>query len=116
MNRTYQPFIIEKAEEILETLKDDIKPSEHMKDRLCMILTDKFIAGTLSAEDDVRTVFESEEELLKFVNECYTYENLVSLMEQGLVGVYEDENDEKLFFLTEKGKLFMDALKKSKHR
>jgi hypothetical protein len=116
MNKTYQPFIIVKAEEILDILKDDIKPSEHMKERLCMILTEKFINGKLSADDDVRTVFESEEELLKFVNECYTYENLESLMEQGLVGMYEDENDEKLFFLTEKGKLFMDALKKSKHR
>ena len=116
MNKTYQPFIIEKAEEILDILKDDINPSEHMKERLCMILTDKFIDGKLSADDDVRTVFDSEEELLKFVNECYTYENLVSLMEQGLVGMYEDDNNEKLFFLTEKGKLFMDALRKSKLR
>jgi hypothetical protein len=112
MNKTYQPFIIEKADEILEILKDDIVPFDHARERLCMLLTEKFINGKLSSEDDVRTVFESEEELLRFVNECYIYENLLSLMEQGLVGMYEDDDNEELFFLTEKGKLYMDVIKK----
>jgi hypothetical protein len=112
MKKTYQPFIIEKADEILEILKDDINPSDHMKDRLCMILTKKFINGNLNAEDDVKTVFDSEEELLKFVNECYTYESLISLMEKGFVNMYDDDDNE-LFFLTEKGKQYVEEIKKN---
>jgi hypothetical protein len=112
MKKTYQPFIIKKVNEILEILKDDINPSEHIKERLCMILTKKFIDGNLSAEDDVRMVFDSEEELLRFVNECYTYESLVSLMEKGFVNVYDDDDDE-LFFLTEKGKQYVEKMKKN---
>ena len=42
MNKTYQPFIITKAEEILEILKEDVVYSDFIKERLCIILTNKF--------------------------------------------------------------------------
>lgn len=112
MNKTYQPFIIQKSEEILEILKDDIKPLDHNKEQLCLLLTNKFINGTLSADDDVSTIFDSEDELLKFINECDTYEHLVSLMEKGLIDMIEDENNEELFFLTDAGKLQVQLMKK----
>lgn len=111
MNKTYQPFIIAKADEILDVLKDDISITEYAKEELCMILTQKFIDGKFNAEDDISTVFESEDELLMFVNKCYNQEDLMSLMEKGLVGMFEDENNKEIFFLTEEGKRYVTVMK-----
>lgn len=108
MNKTYQPFILEKADEILEILKDDIKPSEFIKNRLCNILTQKFIKGDLSSEDTVDMIFDDADELERFISEALCYEDLSHLMELGLIG-FLDEDDERghFFFMTEKGKQYL---------
>jgi hypothetical protein len=112
MKKTYQPFIIEKANEILDILKEDVIPSDHAREKLYMLLTQKFINGKLNADDDISMVFDSEEEILGYINDCVTYENLLVLIDKGLVGMYNDDNDEEFFFLTESGKLYVESLMK----
>lgn len=114
MKKTYQPFIIKLAAEVIEILKDEIDNHEHAKEELCMLLTQKLIDGKISEGDDVRMIFESDDELFKFIGKCLTYDSMASLMEMGLVGVYDVEDKGEGFFLTEKGKLYMEAVKKSK--
>ena len=112
MKKTYQPFIIEKADEILEALKEDITPSEHIKNRICDMLTEKFIKGELSADDNVYDVFD-ESDFLSLIQMAKLYEDLNSLIEKGFIGTLDDdENPEASYFLTEKGKLYMEELKK----
>jgi hypothetical protein len=113
MNKTYQPFIIKKSEEILEILKEDIVPSDYAKEALCGILTEKHINGKLNENDDISMIFDSEEEILRLINECQTHDELIGLIEKGLVGVYEDENNEELFFLTDAGKLYVEQMLKN---
>lgn len=107
MKKTYQPFILEKADEILYILKDDIEPTEQTKNHLCDILTEKFIKGELSSEDPIDSIFD-EEELLLFINESLIRKDLDSLIEQGLINVLNDDNNEEMFFLTEKGKKYVE--------
>lgn len=107
MSKTYQPFIVKKVDEIFEILKEDIKYSDFMKNRLCDILTKKFIDGELSSDDSDSPVFKNEEEALSFIGEALLYEDIKHLMEFGLVG-YLDDDDEYGFFLTEKGKKYVD--------
>jgi hypothetical protein len=106
MNKTYQPFIIEKADEILEILKEDIATTDYARETLCTLLTKKFIDGNLNPDDDVSMIFDSEEELLGFINLCYNRQNLDHLKELGFIGELDDDK----FFLTEKGKLCVAAL------
>ena len=108
MNKTYQPFILAKADEIFEILKEDIKYSDYMKNRLCNILTQKFINGEFSSDDPVDMIFDDEEELSTFIAEAICYEDLIHLADLGFVG-FLDEDDERghFFFLTEKGKEYM---------
>lgn len=112
MNKTYQPFIIKKANEVLEILKEEVKASERAKETLCTILTQKFIDGKLSEEDDVDCIFESEDEILEFINLCDLNDDLMVLHDLGFIGVLE-ENYEESFFLTKKGKLYAKALKQN---
>lgn len=111
MNKTYQPFILAKADEILEILKEDIMYSDYIKNRLCNILTRKFINGELSADDPVDMIFDDEEELQIFVSEALCYQDLIHLAEMGFVG-FLDEDDERghFFFLTEKGKEYVKEM------
>ena len=109
MNKTYQPFIIEKADEILEILKEDVVATDYSREVLCGLLTKKFIDGELNPDDDVSMIFDSEEELLGFINLCYTRQNLEHLEELGLVGELDDDQ----YFLTEKGKLYVDVMMKN---
>jgi hypothetical protein len=109
MNKTYQPFIIEKAEEILEILKEDVTYTEFSKNRMCDMLTEKFISGDLSSEDPVYGLF-NEDELLDFISETALHDDLDALIEQGHVDYFEDENKETCYFLTEEGKRYMSGL------
>lgn len=105
MGKTYQRFIIEKADEVFETLGPDIKPTERNKAVLCDLLTQKLIDGKLSEGDE--QIFESEEEINKFVHQCWINDNLDDLQERGLIGSY---NDGDSFFLTETGKLYVEKI------
>lgn len=111
MSKTYQPFIIDKAEEILEILNEDVKYTEFAKNRLCDMLTEKFISGDLSSGDPILGLF-NEEELLAFINETALHDDLEHLIEMGFVDYFEDEDNENCYFLTEAGKQYMESIKK----
>jgi len=103
------------VDEIFETLKEDIKYSDFMKNRLCNILTKKFIDGELCSGD--QAVFKNEDELLSFINEALVYEDIKHLMELELVGYLdEDDDDVTSFFLTEKGKQYVEEMLKKKEK
>lgn len=107
MKKTYQPFIIQKSDEILYLLKDDIESTENTKNRLCDFLTEKFIKGDLSSETPIEEIFE-EEELLLFIHESLIRQDLEHLIETGLVNTLNDENGEEMFFITEEGKKYVE--------
>lgn len=98
MKGTYQPFIIKQAEEVLELLKEDIEVNDQANEDLCIILTKKFIDGTLNEGSQV---FSSTEELDRFINLCLARQDLTSLKAKGLIDTYDDDES---FFLTKKGK------------
>ena len=111
MNKTYQPFIIAKSDEIFEILKGEIEKSDFMANRLCNKLTQKFINGELNADDPVNTIFKDEEELFSFVSEAVLYEDLKHLMELGLIGFLDEEDEDgQIFFMTEKGKKYAENM------
>lgn len=112
MNKTYQPFILDKAEEILEILKEDVKYTEFARNCMCDLLTEKFILGELSSEDSIQGIF-NEDELLGFISETSLHEDLEHLIELGFIDYFEDSNNkENCYFLTEKGKEYMKGLSK----
>ena len=108
MKATYQPFIIEIVEGVFEALNEEIKPLEESKEYLCKYLTQRFLDGKLSEGDGSSGVFETEQDVNKFVTQCEVNEGLRGLMEKGLINSYDDAES---FFLTEMGKSFMEKIK-----
>ncbi|MCX6835058.1 MAG: phosphoribosyltransferase family protein, partial [candidate division Zixibacteria bacterium] len=53
---------------ILDVLKDDVSITDFAMDRMCDLLTDKFISGDLSSDDPIQEIF-NEKELLHYINE-----------------------------------------------
>lgn len=112
MKKIYQPFIIEKAELILDVLKDDVSITDFAMDRMCDLLTDKFISGDLSSDDPIQGIF-NEKELLRYINEMKIHKDLDHLIELELIDYFVDDNEGLLiYFMTEKGKKYVDELKK----
>jgi len=101
MEKTYQPFIIKLCDDVFHDLTGDITPSDRNKATLCDLLTQKFLDGELSEGDT--ELFESEDEVAKFVNLCMVNDNLEVLHEKGLLGTYDDG---ETYFLTETGKMY----------
>lgn len=111
MNKRYQPFIIEKADIMLEILKDDIQKTDEAKNRLCNILTRKFIDGDMDAETPIHELL-NKDEILMFIQESLIHEDLDELNKMGLLDYVDDENDEPIYFLTEKGKKYAETMLK----
>ena len=106
---SYQPFIIKEAEEVMYELRGYFKPSEKIKEELCRIINEKFIAGTFSESDKV--IFDSNEELFSFLHFCQMSEDIEVLTDLGLIGSFTDGDSH---FVTEKGKKYLDG--RSKHQ
>ena len=109
MSKIYQPIVIEKANEIIESLRDffdeyEIKSMEFAQKYLCDKLTEKFIIGELDEELDIELFLFEEEEFETILRELIAGSVLYELKEKGLIDSYEDESTEEMFFLTEKGK------------
>jgi len=105
---SYQPFIIKEAEKVMYELRGYFKPSERIKEELCRIITEKFVAGIFSEGDKV--IFESNDELFAFLHFCQVSEDLDRLTELGLINSYTDGESH---FVTEKGKGYLDERSKS---
>jgi hypothetical protein len=115
MSKIYQPIVIEKAEELIEGLKEDhffedyeIKNLDFIRTHILDHLTEKFISGGI--DDDFEEMF-TEDEFEQLLKEMIAGSILYELKEKGFVNSVEDENDEEMFFLTEKGKIAMNKNK-----
>jgi hypothetical protein len=109
MNKIYQPIVIEKANDIIESLTDffndyQIESLNFAKEYMCDRLTEKFIAGELE-EDEIGNLFLfTENEFEQILKELIAGSILYELKDKGLVESYEDSTTEETFFLTKKGK------------
>ncbi len=112
MSTIYQPIVIEKSNEIIESLTDlftdyEIMSLEFARKYLCDKLTDKFIEGSLDNDDEGSIFIFNDEEFEVILREIVAGSVLYELKEKGLVDSYEDDTTEEMFFLTKKGKKVM---------
>ena len=122
MKKTFQPFIVAKAEEMIIFMKTDydvfenlgIKSTEYTKERLCDILTEKFINGEYDENDDIGDLFPDDKLLMSFLAEMATKSDLDNLIEKGLVGSLDDDSGRDFYFVTEKGKECVKQMNKEK--
>jgi hypothetical protein len=117
MSTIYQPIVIEKSNEIIESLVDlfddyEIMSLEFTRKYLCDKLTDKFIDGSLDDENCPILIF-SNEEFDVMLREIIAGSVLYELKEKGLVDSYQDDTTEEMFFLTNKGKKEMKKKNKT---
>ena len=111
MKKTFQPFIIELSKRIIEILDNDVNffkeenvtDISHTEYLLCEKLTEKFIKGELSNEDDIMGLF-TKDEFETILNQIKTKSLIDNLVNFGYINYYEDENGEERFFLTNEGK------------
>lgn len=115
MGTTYQPIVVEHTENLILGLAEsgfleeyEIKDLTFVRQHLLLILTEKFIAGLLDSEfEELFTENEFEQLLKELVAGSILYE----MKEKGLINSVENLDDEEIFFLTEKGKSYLDDLK-----
>lgn len=114
MTKIYQPSIVEKANEIILILEEEGFFSDneignyefaltYLKDKL----TEKFITNGL---DDEYGIFD-EDEFETILKEIIAGSILEELKRKGLVGSYEDEGHEEIYFLTDEGKKYLSNSK-----
>ena len=123
MKKTFQSFIIAKAEEMINFMKNGgvnvfedigIRSTEYTKERLCDILTEKFINGEYDENDEIGDLFPNDKLLMSFLAEITTKSDIDSLIKKGLIGSLDDETGRDYYFMTEKGKECVKQMNKEK--
>lgn len=116
MKNIYQPVVIEKANEIMNVLREtdfffeyEIEDESYAMTYLCDKLTEKFIKGEL--DDSIVEIFH-EDDMEQFLKEIVAGSLLYELQSKGIIDSIEDENNEERFFLTEKGKKIANEMSK----
>lgn len=108
MKGTYLPFIVKEAEEMMYEIRGMFKPSDRIKEELCRIMTARFLDGKFSEDDKI--VFDTNEELQAFFRFCQASEDLDVLSDLGLIDSFTDGDS---YFVTEKGKKYLDEKSKN---
>lgn len=110
MEKIYPTPVIEKSNEYISILIEEGFFVGHEIDNYNFAttylrdkLTEKFIFGNLDDEDETFT----DEEFEVMLKEIVAGSILEELKRKGLVGSYDDENTEEIFFLTEEGKKYL---------
>jgi len=124
MKKTFQSFIIAKAEEMINFMKNGgvnvfedigIRSTEYTKERLCDILTEKFINGEYDENDEIGDLFPNDKLLMSFLAEITTKSDIDSLIKKGLIGSLDDDDTGRdYYFVTEKGKECVKQMNKEK--
>ena len=113
MSKIYQPIVIEKTNEIIETLIESKLFEDYEienTDFATKYFLDKFILGEMTTDTDM--IF-SEEEFDKCIREVIVGSMLTKMKQNGYVNSYEDDDTEETFFLTEKGKEYLKMLREN---
>jgi hypothetical protein len=117
MSKIYQPIVIEKTNEIIETLIEsklfedyEIESTEFATKYFLDKLTEKFILGEMTIDTDM--LF-SEDEFDKCIREVIVGSMLTKMKQNGYVNSYEDDETEETFFLTDKGREFLKILREN---
>lgn len=116
MKKVYQPVVMEQTENLLQGLieseffKDyEITDLTYTREKLLDVMTEKYISGVLSSTDD-EEIF-TEEEFSDLLRDLVAGSLLHELKTKGLIESYEDDTTEETFFLTNKGKDYIDNQK-----
>lgn len=103
----YQPIIVENAKKIVDSLIESNFFDDHELDNtdyanvyLCEKLNEKYIENGLNLHEFRFT----NEEFSIYLKEIIAGTILESLVSKGLISSYEDENTERIYFLTDEGK------------
>jgi len=109
MDKIYQPIVIEKANDIIESLSDffldyEIESLDFAKQYMYDKLTEKFISGELEEDEVGNVLLFTESEFEVILKELIAGSILYELKDKGMVESYEDDTTEETFFLTKKGK------------
>jgi hypothetical protein len=112
---TYQPIVLEHTENLLKGLEEaeffvdyEIGDLTFARNYLNDLFTEKFIKGELDIEEDSRPLFD-EPEFEKMLREIAAGSVLYDLKKMGYIDSYEDNTTEEMFFLTKKGKKYLDT-------
>jgi len=115
MSTVYQPIVIEESEQLLIGLVEskffedyEITDLTFARQYILEIMNQKYISGLLGEETD--ELF-SEDEFTKILQEIVAGTVLHDLKQGGYLNSYEDENTEEMFFLTDKGKKYLESKK-----
>lgn len=111
MNKTYQPFIIQMANDITVRIEqetsffseEEIKSTDYAVECLCELLTEKFLSGEISSDEEDLTSLLTETEFYQLLHMVSTQNALDGLVEKGLINSFDD-NGEEHYFLTDIGK------------
>ena len=111
---TYQPVVLEHTENLIKGLEEaeffkdyEIEDLTYAKSYLNELFTEKFIKGQLDIGEDSPPLFD-ESEFEKMLREIAAGSVLYDLKKMGYIDSYEDNTTEEMFFLTKKGKKYMN--------
>lgn len=111
---TYQPKVIECTENLIKGLEDaeffkdyEIEDLTYTRQYLNEFFTQKFIDGQLDNEEEFIPMFD-EPEFEKILREIAAGTVLYDLKKMGYIDSYEDDVTEERFFLTRKGKKYLN--------
>lgn len=111
---TYQPKVIECTENLIRGLQEaeffqdyEIDDLTYTRQYLNELFTQKFIEGKLDDGDEFIPMFD-EPEFEKILREIAAGTVLHNLKEMGYIDSYEDDVTEERFFLTKKGKKYLN--------
>lgn len=120
MSKVYQQIVIQETDLLIEGLIDskffedyEITDLTFAKQYILDLMNEKYISGLLGEEND--ELF-SEEEFAKMLQEIVAGTVLYELKEGGFINSYEDDETEEMFFLTEKGKEYIENQRKDENQ
>lgn len=115
MAKVYQPIVIEQTEDLLFGLVEsgffddyEITNFTFAKEFILEKINEKYILSLTSGKNMDDDELFTEEEFTKLLQELVAGSLLYDLKEGGYLNSYEDDQTEELFFLTEKGKKFLE--------
>jgi hypothetical protein len=115
----YQPIIIENAQKFIDALEESnffedygLDSTDYAFNFLCEKLNEKYIKNNFSFNGIEKL---TSKEFTQYLQQILSGSILETLKEKGFVESYEDENTEKIYFLTDLGKQVANILEQEKN-